>query len=58
MNLQIVGTCGYDLLSRVVLEVDLSTSTAACLIRQDIADKRRLGTSRIQSENPVRPCSI
>ena len=30
MNLQIVGTCGYDLLSRVVLEVDLKHSTAAC----------------------------
>lgn len=30
MNLEIVGTCGYDLLSRVVLEVDLKNSTAAC----------------------------
>jgi hypothetical protein len=30
MNLEIVGTCGYDLLSRVVLELDLKNSTAAC----------------------------
>ncbi len=29
-KLDVVGTCGYDLFSRVVLELDLSHSTAAC----------------------------
>jgi hypothetical protein len=29
-HLDVVGTCGYDLFSRVVLELDLSNSTAAC----------------------------
>jgi predicted aspartyl protease len=29
-KLEVVGTCGYDLFSRVVLELDLKNSTAAC----------------------------